>query len=70
VAESSSEVWRNRILGLFLVGFGSWNLISGELLPFPTRQHVEGLPARIIGGIILAIGLLLLIRTIPSSRQQ
>jgi hypothetical protein len=50
------------------MGFGSWNLISGELLPFPTRQHIEGLAARVIGGIILVIGLLILVRTLPAGR--
>jgi len=68
MAGSGSELWRNRVAGIALVAFGCWNIISGVLLPFPTRRRIEGLGARVIGGILLLIGMLMLIQTI--SRRE
>jgi hypothetical protein len=70
MAGSSSDVWRNRVAGLALVAFGFWNVVSGELLPFPTRQRVEGLGARVIGGLILLIGVVVLVQTIARRKAD
>jgi hypothetical protein len=64
MAGSTSELWRNRVAGIALTLFGCWNQVSGVLLPFPTRQKIEGLGARVIGGILILIGLLMLLPTI------
>jgi len=63
MAVSTSELWRNRFAGLAVVAFGCWNIVSGVLLPFPTRQKIEGPAARVIGGILVLIGLLMLAPT-------
>jgi hypothetical protein len=64
MAGSDSEVWRNRVAGIAFMSFGCWNMVSGVLLPFPTRQKIEGLPARVIGGILVLIGLVMLFQTL------
>ncbi len=65
MAVSTSELWRDRVGGLALAAFGCWNIASGQLLPFPTRQKIEGIPAQAIGGILLLIAVLILLRTLP-----
>jgi putative Mn2+ efflux pump MntP len=70
MAGSTSECWRNRVGGLVLVAFGCWTIVSSVLLPFPTSRKIEGLPARVIGGILLLIGVVMLIQTIPGREDK